>query len=340
MLNDLLLALKRPAAVRRVFDRMPPGFKSRVRRSLARVSRGPSPELQTARAANLACRLLSLGLYEQAQASTRFQEPKRLLKHGFSVFSQHDEDGILEEIFRRVGTTDRFFVEFGASNGMENCSTYMLLKGWRGVWIDGSATAVETIQRNFGFAITDGRLRVRCAFLTAEGIEQTFDEMGVPEEFDFLSVDIDGNDYWVWQAIARFRPRVVAVEYNATWRDTAVCVVPYEPTRTWNHTSYYGASLKALEELGRAKGYCLVGCNYTGVNAFFVRADLVEDHFAEPFTSENHYEPARYWIQMPSGHPPGVGPTVSPAATPAAVRVRAPAEPMRNGDSRDLAGVG
>ncbi|MCS6951608.1 MAG: hypothetical protein NZM33_02000 [Bryobacteraceae bacterium] len=136
------------------------------------------------------------------------------------------------------------------------------------------------------------------------------DELGVPEEFDFLSIDIDRSDYWVWDAIRRYRPRVVAIEYNASWMASVACVVPYAAYATWDGTNYHGASLKALERLGRRKGYCLVGCNYSGVNSFFVREDLAGGgRFKEPFTAENHFEPPRH-IRMPSGAKRAIGPVV------------------------------
>jgi hypothetical protein len=262
--------------------------------------------LQTSQTNDILARML----YEQAMASPRFQDPKRLLGSGFKVYSQHDEDGIIEEIFRRIGETDRYFVEFGVGDGLENCTAYCLLKGWSGVWIDGSAICYEDILRNMAPFLRDGKLKARYSFITAENIETLFAELGVPPEFDFLSVDIDRNDYWVWQAIRRYRPRVVAIEYNPSFRQTVACSVPYDPNAIWKGDSYYGASLKALELLGRTKGYSLVGCNYTGVGAFFVRNDLVGDRFAEPFTAENHYSPARYFVRMPNGHRPGFGPVV------------------------------
>jgi hypothetical protein len=253
--------------------------------------------------------LLAGFIYENARSSSRFQEAGRLLRHGFKVYSQHDEDGIQEEIFRRIGCTDQYFVEFGVGDGTENGTLYLLLKGWHGAWIEGSATCYHAIERNLAFLRESRRLTTLYSFITAENIETLFDRLQVPQEFDFLSIDIDNNDFWVWKAIVHYRPRVVAIEYNASFKQTVSCVVPYKSDAIWNCTNYYGASLKALELLGRSKGYCLVGCNFTGVTAFFVREDVVANHFAEPFTSENHFEPPRYWIRMPNGHPPGFGPT-------------------------------
>jgi len=219
-------------------------------------------------------------LYEQAFSTDRFRDRKRLLGSGFKVYSQHDEDGIIEEIFRRIGETDRFFVEFGVGDGLENCTAYCLLKGWNGVWIDGSADCYQSVQRNMKFLLDSKRLIAIYHFITAENVEHLFKQLEVPKEFDLLSIDIDRNDFWVWKALNSYRPRVVAIEYNASFKQTVSCVVPYNPSAIWDGTNYTGASLKALEKLGCENGYRLVGCNYTGVTAFFVREDYVGDRFA------------------------------------------------------------
>ncbi|HTV60921.1 MAG TPA: hypothetical protein VMJ93_18755 [Verrucomicrobiae bacterium] len=243
-------------------------------------------------------------------ATPRYRESRRLLQYGFKIYSQHDEDGIVEEIFRRIGTTNRFFVEFGVGEGVENCTTYCLLKDWKGVWIDGSAECFERLQRTFEFLIAQGRLRAKYSFIMAENIESLFEELEVPKEFDFLSIDIDRNDYWVWKAIVNYRPRLVAIEFNSSFGKSASCVVPYHSRAIWDGTNYTGCSLKALENLGNEKGYRLVGCSFSGVTSFLVREDLLGDHFASPYTSENHYEPPRYFVRMPNGHPPNFGPLV------------------------------
>ena len=88
-------------------------------------------------------------------------------------------------------------------------------------------------------------------------------------------------------------------------------VVPYSPTQKWDGSNYGGASLEALVRLGRTKGYRIVGCSFSGVNAFFVRDDLCGDHFVEPATAEEHYEPTRYFYAAQSGHPPRLGPYIT-----------------------------
>ncbi|MCE5307158.1 MAG: hypothetical protein LLG20_05915 [Acidobacteriales bacterium] len=228
---------------------------------------------------------------------------RRLGHFEHRVFSQNGEDGIIMEIFRRIGTTDRSFVEFGASDGSEN-NTVLLLTvcGWRGVWMDGDSDAVELAGRRFANEVNTGRLRIKRTFITAGNIEGLFREMRVPQEFDLLSVDIDRNDYYVWKGIKDFRPRVVVIEYNPLFPPYLSWVVPYDANAMWDGTSHTGASLKALEELGSQKGYKLVGCSLAGVNAFFVRDDCVGDRFVAPFTAENHYEPARYPLDYFDGN--------------------------------------
>ncbi len=307
--NVALSRIKSTPGVAAAIERLPRSLKSRMRRAVD-VSTKPSTLQQVLAQTSQTNDLLARLIYEQALASPRFQEPKRLLKHGFKVYSQHDEDGIIEEIFQRIGMTDRFFVEFGVGDGLENCTAYCLLKEWSGTWIDGSAMCYDGILKNLDFLIQAKRLRAKYSFITAENIEKLFSELEVPAEFDFLSIDLDRNDYWIWKAISSYRPRVVAIEYNASFKQSVACTVPYIATAIWDGSNYYGVSLKALEHLGREKGYSLVGCNYTGVTAFFVRNDLVRDHFLEPFTSENHYEPARFFVRMPNGHPPNFGPVV------------------------------
>lgn len=306
-LNVALTRLKSDRRISSLVQRVPPGLKARMRRTVDRATQ-PSLSQQILAQTSRTNDLLAHIAYENAMSKPRYQDERRLLRYGFKAYSQHDEDGIIEEIFRRIGTTDRYFVEFGVGDGLENCTTYCLLKNWSGAWIDGSADCFEGIQRHLGFLIKEGRLRAKYSFITAENIESLFQELRVPGRFDFLSIDIDRNDYWVWKSITRYRPRVVAVEYNASFGSEAACAVPYNPTAIWDRTNYTGCSLKALEYLGKEKGYALVGCNYSGATAFFVREELLGDQFAAPYTSENHYEQARYFIRMLNGHRPNFGP--------------------------------
>jgi hypothetical protein len=237
--------------------------------------------------------------------------PLRLTGYGYKVFSQNDEDGIIAEIFKRIGVTDRSFVEFGVGNGIECNSLWLLLQGWSGLWIDASEQFCEQIRSAQASWLDNNSLMLCRSFITIDNINDVIALRYVDREIDILSVDVDYNDYWIWKAITVVKPRVVVVEYNAAWAPPAAMTVPYASEATWNGTNYFGASLCALAKLGNEKGYDLVGCCLAGVNAFFVRKDLAKGKFLKPGSAEEHYEPARYFLaQLPAGHPPGVGPVV------------------------------
>ena len=243
-------------------------------------------------------------------SSERNRDSKRLLVYGFRGYSQHDEDGMLQEIFQRIGVTNRIFVEFGVGDGTENNTLYLMLSGWTGLWIDGSDTNAASIRRQFSPMLQNKQLAFVHGFVDRETINNTIRKANCSGEIDLLSIDIDGNDYWVWEAIAIIQPRAVVIEYNAVFRPPLALVAEYDKDFVWNGTSYYGASLNALESLGLRKGYALVGCSLSGINAFFVRHDLVQGKFCAPFTAENHFEPPRfgfYKVGALDMHPPGVG---------------------------------
>jgi hypothetical protein len=253
-----------------------------------------------------------LRYWAEELATPRHADPKRLLRYGFKTYSQSDEDGIIQEIFKRIGTSNRIFVEFGVESGVECNSVKLLVEGWRGLWLEGSAKRVEQIQKNFQTFLDERKLAVSEAFVAAENINALLEAGGVTGEIDFLSIDIDNNDYWVWKAITVIKPRVVVIEYNAALRPPLSLVVPYDPQRRWDGSNYFGASLEALVRLGRGKGYRIVGCNFSGANAFFVRDDIAGNHFLEPATAEEHYEPPRYFFSMlKGGHSPRPGPYVT-----------------------------
>jgi hypothetical protein len=233
----------------------------------------------------------------------KYADSKRLNKHEYQVFSQNGEDGIIQEIFNRIGTTNKYFIEFGVENGLECNSTNLLYKDWKGLWIEGSDFFSKQISERFRNLIENGQLKIQNTFINAENIESLFDKADAPIEPDLLSIDIDYNDYYVWQAITKYKSRVVIIEYNSIFRPDTNFVVKYNPKRMWDKTSHFGASLLALEQLGHQKGYCLVGCVFTGSNAFFVREDLVKDLFESPYTAENHYEPNRDYLYYKAGHP-------------------------------------
>jgi hypothetical protein len=242
---------------------------------------------------------------DRLTASARYQNPKHLIPFGRKIYSQNDEDGIIREIFNRIGPTNKTFVEFGIGNGLENNTLALLFEDWRGLWIDASTDSIQNVCEHFSEVIDAGRLSAIESFITKANINDLISAHITDREIDFLSVDIDGNDYHVLRAITCINPRVIAIEYNAKFPPPTLFCMDYAETHTWRGDDCFGVSLKFLEVKMDAMGYCLVGCNLSGANAFFVRKDLLAQKFLEPFTAENHYEPARYYLSgYASGHPP------------------------------------
>ena len=232
----------------------------------------------------------------------RYGDPKRLLRYAFQACSQNGEDGMIHEIFNRVGRTNRTFIEIGAGDGNENNTAFLISQGWRGYWLDGGTKFIDSIEER-GWQ-KEGIVKGHQAFITKENVATLLKDLGASDDVDLLSIDIDQNTYYVWEALAAFRPRVVVVEYNSALPPDMEWVVNYSPTEMWDGSQNFGASLKSFELLAARLGYCLVGCDFHGVNAFFVRKDLCGDKFAAPFTSENHYEPPRYGALCRRSHPP------------------------------------
>jgi FkbM family methyltransferase len=239
------------------------------------------------------------------------------------MYSQFDEDGIINEIFCRIGLSSRVFLEFGVGNGVENNTLALLIAGWTGGWIEASTEQAQVAQAIFVDMLNEQKLKILNEFVYRDNIENLIIELfGSAADVDLLSIDIDGNDYWIWEAIQSISPRVVVIEYNATWRPNISVTTDYAHDNNWRGNNHFGVSLKALEVLGRRKGYSLVGCSLAGANAFFVRNDVCGEHFLEPYTAEEHYEPARYYLFAHAGHPPGYGrlvnvPTDTETSTPA-----------------------
>lgn len=238
----------------------------------------------------------------QKKTQEHLNNPVFLEQYGFKVFSQNDEDGIIQEIFDRIGTTNKKFIEFGVQDGIECNSHYLLYKGWSGLWIEGYRPYFAQIQEKFSVVIDEGLLKVDCAFITKDNVNGLFVENGIQGEIDLLSIDVDGNDYYVWESIFAVNPRVVCIEYNGKYPPDCEWVMPYFSAHVWHENDYQGASLKSLEKLGRERGYQLVGTNVTGVNAFFVRDELVGNRFPLPAVAENLYNAPNYNLLHITGH--------------------------------------
>ena len=200
---------------------------------------------------------------------------RALMRFESRVTSQNGEDGVIAEILRRIGGQIRsWFVEFGAATGEEGNCVLLADQGWSGLFIEPEAEAFAMLEAKFAGSPA---VVTRRAAVTADNVEELMADCRVPPDFDLLSVDIDGNDYWVWEAISSFLPRVVVIEYNGNLPVDRRLVMPRDDRYVWDRTDYVGASLGALRALGDRKGYELVHTDTTGVNAFFVRRDEAVD---------------------------------------------------------------
>lgn len=203
--------------------------------------------------------------------------PPDLALFELSVFSQNGEDGVLAEILRRLDLVRPFFVEVGASANEANCILLADAFAWSGVFIDSDRNECVALSTKYA----NGRVRVLQEHVTPATF--TSDSLllrGVPRAFGVLSLDVDGNDFWLWSALdSTVVPSVVVIEYNSSLDPRRALVQPYDSQRSWDGSSFYGASLGALCKLGHQKGYRLVHTELTGTNAFFVKTNGTEDRF-------------------------------------------------------------
>ena len=214
----------------------------------------------------------------------------------FTVFSQWGEDGIVDWLVERAGIPASLhtFVEFGVESYAEANTRFLLQnRNWRGLVMDGSPAQIDLLQKRDGALYHRYDLTAKSAFVTRENINELLTESGFSGEIGLLSIDIDGNDYWVWEAISVVRPVICICEYNAVFGDVWPISIPYKQqfvrTRPEYSNLYFGASIVALQHLAIRKGYRFLGTNSEGVNAFFIREDyssrfdsLLQSPLAQP----------------------------------------------------------
>ena len=196
----------------------------------------------------------------------------------FKIFSQFGDDGIIQFLIKKLNISVEKFVEFGVEDYRESNTRFLLMHNdWQGLVIDGSKSQVELIKNDPMYWRHD--LTAVHSFINAENINQILLDNNFKGKVGILSIDIDGNDYWVWQAITVVDADIVIVEYNGIFGSERAITVPYKPDfdRVSAHYSglYFGASLQALCELGSKKGYAFIGSNRAGNNAYFLKKEIV-----------------------------------------------------------------
>jgi len=242
--------------------------------------------------------------YERLRSILIDEMPQSVALYGRKVYSQTDEDGIIEEIFNRI-PNNKTFLEIGIQTGIECNTHYLLLKGWKGVWIEGSKTYCDVMEKALGGASFPDKLAVVNSFIDKENIIGIFKEAHSflkTKELDFFSLDIDGNDFYIMENLLNngFTPKVVCVEYNAKFPPPLKMKIAYNQNNIWDYTDYMGCSLQDYIELFTKNDYTLICCNITGINAFFVRNEYAS--LFGLYAPEKFYQPYRFYLSPIIAH--------------------------------------
>jgi len=213
----------------------------------------------------------------------------------FRVYSQWGEDGIIEWIMQNLPMEPKTFIEFGVENFREANTRFLVEnRNWKGLVMDGSDANIGALRSDKIYWMYD--ITAVAKFINRENINQIISENGFTGEIGLLSIDIDGNDYWVWEAIDCVNPGIIICEYNPILGDKYPITIPYEPSfsRLAAHHSglYFGASIASIKFLAGRKGYEFLGTNSNGINAFFVRKDLFP--LLEPLIANRKAYPSRH----------------------------------------------
>ena len=249
-------------------------------------------------------------LYLKYQELLKKNELPKISETGFRVFSQFEEDGLLLFIFSIIGMENKIFIEIGSDDGVNSNSANLYFNfGWRGLFIDANPKSVKRGERFFSKYPHPWyyKPKFKCARVTRENINSLIEESGFKGEIGLLSIDIDGNDYWIWDAINVVSPKVVIIETHNEFGLNDI-VVPYNPDYSFpgKHPVYHGASPVAMNKLAKKKGYRLVGANELGFNFIFVKNGLAEESLPEvsvesllkhPSIEEGYktFEPIKDW---------------------------------------------
>jgi hypothetical protein len=236
----------------------------------------------------------SLGRIESRQLLGK-SAPSNFNDYEFQVFSQFGEDGLIQHLIDRIDIKNKIFIEFGVEQYKEANTRFLLINnGWSGLVMDGSSENIQLIKSDDVYWRTN--LKAVNAFIDCSNINQLIGDNGLHGEVGLLSIDIDGNDYWVWQSLEIVSPQIIVCEFNALWGPELMVSIPYAPlfSRGEAHYSnlYFGASLATMTSLGRSKGYSLVGVNLAGNNAFFVRNDCMSS--LKSLDPKDAWRPAKF----------------------------------------------
>ena len=193
------------------------------------------------------------------------------------TFSQNGEDGILQEIFRRLQIDIGSFIEIGIGDGSENNTRLLLETGWKGTWIDGCQNAYRKAMQNFDSFLREKSLVISNSLVTENNINELLCELNIPKDVDLLSIDIDLTTHLVWEKIESIKPKVCVIEYNGFFPDKTIWEADIKKNLYWDGSINMGASLQKIIKISKNKGYNFIGCDITGTNAFFALENISVD---------------------------------------------------------------
>lgn len=244
--------------------------------------------------------LQAMALHHSLLSSPKYADRRRLANYEMRIYSQNGEDGVINYILSALRIESGSFLEIGVGDGCENNTRALLARGWKGVWLDGNHRHIKAINKSFKKEIEQGFLIADRAMVSPENIDEIIGGTGL-HEVDVLSLDVDLCTHHIWRSLSKLNPAIAVIEYNAMWAPPTRWEEPYDASGMWDGRSlHFGASLQAIADIAKEKGYVLIGCELCGVNAFFIRSDLFDErHFIFPNDVNEHYEPPRYLISPP-----------------------------------------
>jgi hypothetical protein len=229
---------------------------------------------------------------EEFRSFLQVNSANPLNRRGYANFSQFDEDGIIDEILKRIGIHNGRFLELGVGDGTENNTLNLLTKGWTGLWIGGQ----PLINPSFLYSV---KLRFVKSWITRENISELIGSNtgSKDREFDLISIDLDGNDLEIWkEVLTNFTAKVLVAEYNGRFDSGSEWVMKYDSSHIWKHDAYFGVSFKSLILGLKSFGYTPVATSMNGTNLFLVADNLISKFDDIPSELNDLYNPARNYL--------------------------------------------
>jgi hypothetical protein len=229
-----------------------------------------------------------------------YSKENPLLKYEHQTFSQNGEDGIINEIFNRLGITKGEFIEIGTGDGSENNTRLLLELGWKGTWIDGNPNCLKSIKNNLGHFISSKKLNAQLNLVDSDNINSILKDNNISPDVDLLSLDLDLTTHIVWEALNYIKPKVLVIEYNGFFPKNTLWQANIKGNESWDGSIKMGASLSSIIKISEQKNYKFIGTELSGTNAFFVHKSF--QHYFTDLIDIDNYQPARPYIVNEPDH--------------------------------------